>query len=156
MPQVTKGGKYIFGWSIICESGVIKLPKMAVEEYKISCEEKVILVSGSKKSGGFCVSRVGLIKESALKDILLLNPNLEEYKLDEGEFIKYKGRYYCWVKISEDGIIHLSTKMMNLLEIKCEDKLLSIRGSNIAFVMAAKGPLIERADAYTGDIEIFK
>ena len=30
-----------------------------------------------------------------------------------GEFIKYKGRSYCWVEISQEGQILLTKKMMD-------------------------------------------
>ena len=34
-------------------------------------------------------------------------------------------------------------------------KLLSIRSSNIAFTMGAKGPLLEKAENYNGEIPLF-
>ena len=35
MPQMTKGGKYIFGWSKIKKDGKLSLPTMAIKEYKL-------------------------------------------------------------------------------------------------------------------------
>lgn len=32
MPQMTKGGKYIFGWSKIKEDGELSFPIMAIKE----------------------------------------------------------------------------------------------------------------------------
>ena len=43
MPQMTKGGKYIFGWSEIGENGELIFPIMAVEEYKL--KKKIISIS---------------------------------------------------------------------------------------------------------------
>jgi hypothetical protein len=42
---------------------------------------------------------------------------------------------------------------MELFGVRPGDKLLSIRGSNIAFVLAVKGPIIEAANRYNGVIE---
>lgn len=33
MPQMTKGGKFIFGKSLLREDGSLQLPPQAVEEY---------------------------------------------------------------------------------------------------------------------------
>ena len=49
----------------------------------------------------------------------------------------------------------LSESMMDFLEISPGEELLSIRSSDIAFTMGARGPLLERAKNYEGDIPIF-
>lgn len=154
MPQVTKGGKYIFGWSIVGDTGLVALPAMAVEEYSIDCEQKVVLFTGSKKTGGFCVTRVGLLQQSPIP-ILNDHPELESYQTAEGTFFSYKGRKYGWVSITKPGLIQLTKEMMDVLQISPGTKLLSIRGSCYAFVMGARGPLLERAENYDGDIEVF-
>jgi len=58
MPHITKGGKFVFGWSKIQENGLIRLPDQAIQEYKLEPNSKVILISGSRTSGGFSVSNV--------------------------------------------------------------------------------------------------
>ena len=70
MPQITKGGKYIFGWSKISKNGELTFPRMAVEEYKLKEEQYVYIVSGSKQTGGFCVMTETLLSHSTLKNIL--------------------------------------------------------------------------------------
>ena len=70
MPQMTKGGKYIFGWSEIGENGELIFPIMAVEEYKLKKEDYIYIVSGSKQTGGFCVLTEPLLSNSKLKNIL--------------------------------------------------------------------------------------
>ena len=59
---------------------------------------------------------------------------------------KYKGRSYCWVEISQEGQILLTKKMMDFLKVRPGMELLSIRSSDIAFTMGAKGPLLEKAE----------
>ena len=103
MPQMNKGGKFIFGISLIHSDGAVLLPVQAVSEYEIAKEGKVILLSGSNSTGGFCVTRKGLLEKSRLSHILSENPALSSYEINEGEFIKYKGRYYCWKRIDMSG-----------------------------------------------------
>ena len=42
MPQIGKGGKFIFGWSIIKADRTIQIPDQAVEEYQIMIDKKGI------------------------------------------------------------------------------------------------------------------
>lgn len=44
--------------------------------------------------------------------------------------------------------------MMDFLEIVPGNELLSIRSSDIAFTMGAKGPLLEKAQSYEGEIPV--
>ena len=57
MPQMTKGGKYIFGWSKIKEDGKLIFPNMAIKEYKLEKEKYIYIVSGSKQTGGIITFR---------------------------------------------------------------------------------------------------
>ena len=155
MPQMNKGGKFIFGKSLIHNDGTIQFPAQAIKEYCIVDEGKVYLFSGSRVTGGFCVTRKGLLYPSKLGHILEDIPQLLNYTTEPGEFIQYKGRKYCWTFISEKGEIILSHDMMKILNLKPEMKLLSIRSSNIAFTMGAKGPLLEKAENYNGEIPLF-
>ena len=79
MPQMNKGGKFIFGKSLICEDGVIQFPEQAIREYDITVEGRVYLFTGSKSTGGFCVTRKGLLEPSKLGHILVETPALKNY-----------------------------------------------------------------------------
>ena len=105
MPQMNKGGKFIFGKSLIREDGVIQFPEQAIREYDITVEGRVYLFTGSKSTGGFCVTRKGLLEPSKLGHILVETPALKDYTAKQGEFVKYKGRSYSWVDITDDGKI---------------------------------------------------
>lgn len=155
MPQMNKGGKFIFGKSLIRPNGTVQFPPQAIEEYHIVDEGKVYVFTGSKITGGFCVTRKGLLYPSKLGHILDDTPSLLNYSTSSGEFIKYKGRSYCWIEISHDGQILLTKKMMDFLNVKPGMELLSIRSSDIAFTMGAKGPLLEKAENYEGEIPLF-
>ena len=66
MPQISKGGKYIFGWALIRENGQVIFPVPAVGEYKLHQEQYIYIVSGSKQTGGFCVMSEPLLSRSKL------------------------------------------------------------------------------------------
>ena len=151
MPQMNKGGKFIFGKSLIRDDLTIYLPTQALTEYNATAEGKVYLFTGSKVTGGFCVTRKGLLEPSKLGHILADNPALQNYQTTEGEFIKYKGR----VNISKNGIIQLNPQILDFLNLKMGMELLSIRSSDIAFTMGATGPLLEKADNYEGEIPLY-
>lgn len=155
MPQMNKGGKFIFGKSLIRDDLTIHLPTQALIEYNATAEDKVYLFTGSKVTGGFCVTRKGLLEPSKLGHILTDNPALQNYRTAEGEFTKYKGRSYCWVSISENGVIQLNQKILDFLNLKIGMELLSIRSSDIAFTMGATGPLLEKAENYEGEIKLY-
>lgn len=155
MPQMNKGGKFIFGKSLIRDDGTLRFPKQAIEEYDITAEGKVYLFTGSKSTGGFCVTRKGLLGPSKLGHILTETPALKEYTAEQGTFIKYKGRSYAWVNISNDGLITLTDEMMAFLKIEAGMKLLSIRSSDIAFTMGAYGRLVEESMKHEDEISLF-
>lgn len=155
MPQMNKGGKFIFGKSLIRDNGFLQFPKQAIEEYDITADGKVYLFTGSKGTGGFCVTRKGLLEPSKLGHILAETPELMEYTAEQGAFIKYKGRAYAWMNISDDGQIALMDEMMKFLKIKPGMKLLSIRSSDIAFTMGAYGRLVEESMKHEDEIPLF-
>ena len=154
MPQMNKGGKYIFGWSVIHENGEITFPITAVEEYKLQGENFVYIVSGSKQTGGFCVMSEPLLSRSKLQHILKENQTLADRNLQEGALISYKGRKYGWLTLKNGGV-RLSDSLMQALDIKTGDKLLAIRSSDIAFTLGVRGTLIQKAHEYKGEIAVF-
>ncbi len=127
MPQMNKGGKFIFGKSLIRDDLTIHLPTQALTEYNATAERKVYLFTGSKVTGGFCVTRKGLLEPSKLGHILTDNP----------------------------ALIQLNQQILDFLNLKIGMELLSIRSSDIAFTMGATGPLLERADNYEGEIPLY-
>lgn len=90
MPQLNKGGKFVFGLSVINPDLTIHILPQALLEYDALRDGKVIIFTGSKITGGFCVTTY---------------------------------------------------------------PLLSIRSSDIAFTMGAKGPLLEKAHNFHGEIK---
>ncbi len=155
MPQMNKGGKFIFGKSLIREDGILQFPTQAIDEYDIASEGKIYLFTGSRSTGGFCVTRRGLLAPSKLGHILIEMPELNNYTSNAGHFLRYKGRSYAWTEISEDGKIVLTNEMLAFLKIEKGMKLLSIRSSDIAFTMGAYGRLAEESLKHEDKIPVF-
>ena len=156
MPQLNKGGKYVFGLSVINGENKIQIPDETLLKYSLTGERKIIIFTGSKITGGFCVTAKNLLMNSKLKHILDDCPALSQYKLNEGEFIRYKGRGYAWVSITPTGIIQLTDSVMQYLSLSVGDTLMSIKSSDIAFTMGLKGPLMDKVHSYMGEIETYR
>ena len=139
----------------ITDNGMIQIPDQAVQEYSITSEGKVYLFTGSKSTGGFCVTRKGLFEQSKLGHILYDNPELRDYTALQGAFIKYKGRSYAWVEISPDGKIVLTDEMISFLKLDIGMKLLSIRSSDIAFTMGTYGRLMDESMKHENEIPVY-
>lgn len=97
MPQLNKGGKFVFGLSVIRPDLTIHIPPQALLEYGATRDGKVIIFTGSKITGGFCITTYSLLSNSKLKHILEDCPVLRDCLLSEGEFMQYKGRKYAWL-----------------------------------------------------------
>ena len=107
MPQLNKGGKFVYGFSVIYPDLTIRIPPQALSEYDVAQDGKVIIFTGSKITGGFCVTTYSLLSNSKLKHILEDCPALRDCLLSEGEFIQYKGRKYAWLYIDKKGVNEL-------------------------------------------------
>jgi hypothetical protein len=57
MPQLVKGGKWVFGWSVVGPNGEAPIPPAAFAEYGFQPGERVIFLRGSQRSGGVGVAR---------------------------------------------------------------------------------------------------
>ena len=145
MPQLVKGGKYIFGWSKVGENGKIIMPEEAYLEYKFNEDEKGILMSGSKRSGGFGLSSNRLLRNSPIGKMLERFPELINNQLEEGKIIKIKEKNFCWIKIYKNGIIKVPQKTLIAFKVKINENLLVGRGSGLALGFIAKGPIFEEA-----------
>jgi len=142
MPQLAKGGKYVYGWSRIGRNGRIRLPGEAMKEYRLRVGDRVILMSGSRTSGGFGLTRKSFLRSSPLARILDETPRLASYRLREGEPWKCGSRFLCWLEIRRGGTIHLPAAARAAYGLRPGGRVMSVRSSDIAIGFAAKGPLI--------------
>jgi bifunctional DNA-binding transcriptional regulator/antitoxin component of YhaV-PrlF toxin-antitoxin module len=155
MPQLVRGGKYVFGWSRVSEGGRILIPQEARDEYGFKEYEKVILMSGSRRSGGFAVTTPGLLAGSPLATALSRFPRLRTFQMPEARVVRVAGTSFCWTSIDEEGYITLPEATLREYEIVPGDRLLSVRGSGLALGFALRGPVVDVALTHPG-IEVFE
>ncbi len=123
MPQMNKGGKFIFGKSLIRTDGTLRIPPQAMEEYHIADEGKVYLFTGSKITGGFCVTRKGLLHPSKLGHILDDTPPLLDYAVATSRLRwELKDRYWKKQKTMMVKFRFFKCNNLNLWRITIVDK----------------------------------
>ena len=70
MPRLVKGGKFVYGLSRIGPEGTIVIPPQAMKEYQYAAGDRVIFMSGSRKSGGFGLTQKRLLEKSELRALV--------------------------------------------------------------------------------------
>ena len=150
-----KGGKHVFGWSEVDSNGRIVVPDEAFKEYGFKNARKVIMMPGSKRSGGFALTTPSLLKNSQLSVILDGEPRLAEFRLREGETVTVGTRKYCWVKLSSKGEFVVPAETLKEYGVNLGDMLLVGRGSGLALAFIVRGPIVDEAKRHP-DLMLFK
>jgi bifunctional DNA-binding transcriptional regulator/antitoxin component of YhaV-PrlF toxin-antitoxin module len=145
LPQLVKGGKHAYGWSKVNQKGTVAVPDEALKEYNLKTPSKIILMTASKRSGGFAITNQSLLKNSKLAVILDNMPSLAEFQLPEGETVKMGTKTYCWVKLNSNKTFTVPLETLKKYEVNAGDSLLLVRGSCLALSFIVKGPIIEEA-----------
>jgi len=131
MPQLVKGGKWVFGWVVVGAEREIAIPPEAWREFGFQAGDEAIFTPGSRRSGGFGVSRPGLMAEAREK---MDRVGLRE--LGRGQF--------------EDGRVTAPPE----IGVKPGGRLLVVRGSRYGLGFVARGPIYDEALKHT-NIEVF-
>jgi bifunctional DNA-binding transcriptional regulator/antitoxin component of YhaV-PrlF toxin-antitoxin module len=155
MPYIARGGKYVFGWSTVGEAGRIAIPQEAMKEYGLKDWQKVILMSGSRRSGGFALTTPGLLRSSPLSSILNRLPQLARFQMPEARVVRVGERAVCWTTIGEGGYITLPQETLREYDIMAGDPLLAVKGSAVALGFALRGPIIDEASHHP-ELEVFE
>ena len=129
MPQLVKGGKWVFGWAVVGPNGEIPIPPKAFSEYQDHFGEIVFFIKGSRTSGGFSVGR---------------SERLAQSKIDLR--LRFLGQ----------GVIDPFRHMVQPpdLGLTSGERLLVVRGSGLALGFLQRGPIYEEALLHL-DIETF-
>jgi hypothetical protein len=130
MPQLVKGGKWVFGWVIVGPAGQVQIPPAAYTEYGFQRGEPTVLLRGSRVSGGFGIAR--------------------REKL-EGLQIPLIRRSIRAGVVGENGQIVIPAG----IGLKSNDRLLAVRGSGLALGFVRYGPIYEEALKHP-ELETFK
>jgi bifunctional DNA-binding transcriptional regulator/antitoxin component of YhaV-PrlF toxin-antitoxin module len=142
--QLVKGGKHTFGWSAVTGSGRIAIPAEAIAEYGLEEGDRLVVVPGSRTSGGFGLSSRESLSGSILAVVLEEHPELGQFSLPAGDVVEHDGRPYCWVPF-HSGAIDLAAPTLAKYGIKIGERLLVIRGSGLALGFAVRGPIVHEA-----------
>jgi len=63
MPQLAKGGKWVFGWVMVRPDRTVTIPVAAWREYRFQQGDEAMMLRGSATSGGFAVGIAARIPE---------------------------------------------------------------------------------------------
>ncbi len=129
MPQLARGGKWVFGWSVIGRRRELLIPPAAYLEYGFQAYERVRFLSGSRTSGGFSIYREARMAEAAVP--------LEKMALADGV-------------IGEDGRVQLPPE----IGVEPGQRLLAVRGSGRALGFIGRGPIYIEAQRHP-ELETF-
>jgi len=117
MPQLAKGGKWVFGWVVVRAGKKITIPPEAYREYGFQAGEEILFTRGSRPSGGFGIGRATRFP-----------PLLKKRVLAQG-------------RMGKRGVVVLPPEV----EIQAGDRLLTVRGSGYALGFLAQGLIYEEA-----------
>jgi hypothetical protein len=129
MPQLAKGGKWVFGWVPVRSQGELTIPPEACDEYGFQAGDEVIFLPGSRTSGGFGLSTPRLLAQMAAP--------LQTHALCRGQ-------------IGENG--HLLVP--SAVGLQPGTRLLAVRGSGRALGFLVRGPIYDEALKHP-ELEVF-
>jgi len=120
MPQLAKGGKWVFAWVMVGPERELPVPAEAWSEYGFAVGEEALFLRGSRTSGGFGLTTPRLLTGSALL--------LESRAVARGH-------------IDAERRLRLPEKV----GVTAGDRLLVVRGSGRALGFLSRGPIWEEA-----------
>lgn len=142
MPQLVKGGKWVFGITLVNNSGSIIVPPDAVAEYGFVSGERLVAMDASKTSGGFVLCRPGKLLSSRLTTII----EAVHHLLDTGESMITTGtRTLVTGVFNHNGAITLPLEGLLRYSVKPGGRLVVGRGSNTGLSFLARGPIVAEA-----------
>ena len=132
MPQLAKGGKWVYGWAVVGPGGEVTIPPEAQRGYGFRAGDEVILLPTSRRSGGFGISTLGLLVGDAER------LGAEERVLGQG-----------WIGADERVTVPPEVGVWP------GDRLLAVPGSRYALSFLARGPIYEEALKHL-ELEVFE
>jgi hypothetical protein len=129
MPQLVKGGKWVFGWVVVGPAGEVRIPPEAYTEYGFQRGMEVIFLPGSHRSGG-----CGRVRQEKLA----------------GSKISFIQRQLG------EGVIGVNERVTAPPDIGFQlgERLLVVRGSGLALGFVQRGPIYTEALNHP-EIEVF-
>jgi len=150
MIRLAKGGKCVFGWSRVQSDGSVYVPAEVRYVYCLEPCCRVVVLPGSRRSGGFCLIEMRQWKNSRLSRLIGSVSQAGLSRIPEGEAILAGRRSLERTTLREDGYIRLSRRIMEPCGIQKGDWLLSVRGSGTGPAFIVRGPLVQQARRHPG------
>jgi hypothetical protein len=154
MPQLVKGGKHAYGWSRVGKDGQIVIPPEALEEYRFQGSDRLILLPGSKTSGGFALGSPETIAGSIFRAALGSHSELMNPRASNGQVIWGDGNPYPLVGL-RGGAVEMPAGLLGKCGIYAGDHLLVVRGSRMAVAFAVRGPIVDEARRHP-ELQVFE
>jgi hypothetical protein len=128
MPQLSKGGKWAFGWAIVGPDRNVLIPTQAFHEYGFHQDAPVVFTLGSKRSGGFGMGHKEKVASSFIRS-----------------------------RIIGEGLIgnEMHIFLPPAVDINPGEQLLVVRGSNLALGFLLRGPIVDEARLHP-ELEVYK
>ncbi len=120
MPQLAKGGKWVFGWVTVAADRSMVVPSQAWKEYGFASGATALLMQGSTTSGGFALGIAEHIPAS------LLGRPVGRTVFEPGSRVR----------------------LPETVEVHPGQRLLAVRGSGHALSFLAQGPIYELAETH--------
>ena len=149
MPQLVKGGKYVFGWTLVGATGRVRIPPEALGEYGLRESEKLIVMPGSRTSGGFILGSQEKLRHSPIGGVLGARPELSAGRVGEGTIVEFKGKPFAWARLRR-GWIALPSETLARYGVRPGDRLMAVRGSGLAVSLIVWGPIVAYARTHSG------
>lgn len=153
MPQLVKGGKYVFGWSVVSVERRIAIPPEAFDEYRFASHDRAIAFSGSRISGGFALVLPHNLQASPLSAMLERCPELAEGRIPEGQTVYCGAKTCCWVAL-HDASFRMPEQTLQRYGVAPGSRLLVVRGSGIGPTFIVRGRIVEEARQHP-EIDVF-
>lgn len=127
MPQLAKGGKWVFGWVVLGQNYELCIPPEAYSEYGFQPGEVIAFIRGSRRSGGFGLGRRERLALSPIRSRILAEGTMGE---------------------------QMQVILPKTLGIQPGEHLLVVRGSGLALSFLQQGPICDEALRHP-EVEVF-
>jgi hypothetical protein len=148
MPQLVKGGKYVFGISQLSAEYQIQIPPEAFSEYELGNTLSIVLIPGSKTSGGFAINSPVRLSQSKLYNLLKPLDYLEKFGtfgVPAYALKNISSRMVVWIPLNKEGRFLLTPELARVLGLEVNHKLVVVKGGYIGPGFVARGPIYEEA-----------
>jgi hypothetical protein len=132
MPQLVRGGKWVYGWVVVGPSGELVIPPEAWREFNFRAGDEVIFLAGSRTSGGFAISSTSKLAKLQTRTGSGPLRELARGRFDSG-----------WLTAPPQA------------GARPGDRLLAVRGSSLGLGFVGRGPIYEEAVRQTDRLQVF-